>query len=82
MLCLLKSANARPGSQTEHTVDFSSVVTFVPQSLLHLSYFVWIRPPSRFFAEAGSRREHRRACSRGPDRQQYESKPSANGFTG
>jgi len=82
MLCLLKSAKARPGSQTEHTVDFASVVTVVPQSLLHLFYVVWIRPPSHFLAEAGSGKQRRRACSRGPEGQQYEGNPSANGFTG
>jgi hypothetical protein len=32
----LKSANARPSSETEDAIDLRAVVSFTPQSLLHL----------------------------------------------
>jgi len=43
ILNLLKSANARPGSETEHTIDFPSVVSSALQSLLHLLNIVRMR---------------------------------------
>jgi hypothetical protein len=60
ILSLLKSANARPGSETEHTIDFSSVVSFALQRLLHLPNIVRMRNCWRFLAEVGSRSEWRR----------------------
>jgi hypothetical protein len=54
ILSLLKSANARPGSETEHAIDLASVVSFIAQSFLHLLNIVPMPDRWHFFAEVGS----------------------------
>ena len=36
ILSLLKPANARSGSETKDAIDFTAIVSFIAQSLLHL----------------------------------------------
>jgi hypothetical protein len=83
ILSLLKSANARPGSETEDAIDLPAVVSFVLQSLLHLPHIVAIPDRWYFFGgKVGAQSELRWTWSRDPDRQQYEDNPRARGFDG
>jgi hypothetical protein len=94
ILSFLKSANARPGSETEDAIDLPAVVPFALQGLLHLLDVVPIDivpidivpmpVHGHFFAfaEVGSRSGRRRAWAGDPRRQQYEDNPSPRGFAG
>jgi hypothetical protein len=79
---LLKSANARPGSETEDAVELSPVLSFALQSFLYLPDIVPLHDSGHSFADVRFRNERRRAWSRVPYRQQYEGNPSARGFAG
>src|SRR5260370_31742795 len=79
---LLKSANARPGSDTGDVIDLPAVVSFVPQNLLHLLDIVSIPSRRHFFAHIGSRSERRRGGSQDPCRHQYEDNPRPRRFAG
>jgi hypothetical protein len=61
---LLKSANARLGSETGDATDLPAVVSFVAQNLLHLLDIVPIPSRRHFFADIGSRSERPGVVSR------------------
>ncbi|MGA7892763.1 MAG: hypothetical protein WCA49_06050 [Candidatus Sulfotelmatobacter sp.] len=63
ILSLLKSANARPGSETEDTINLAAVLSFVLQSLLHLLYVVPIPNRRDFFTKVAAGNERARAWS-------------------
>jgi hypothetical protein len=68
--------------ETEDAIDLPAVVSFAPQTLLHLFDIVPILGRWHFFAEVGYRSERRRAWSRDPRRQQYEDNPGPRSFAG
>jgi len=66
ILSLLKSANARPGSETEDSIDLRSVLPVVLQRFLYLSDVVPLHERGRHFANVGSGSERSRAWSGDP----------------
>ena len=74
ILSLLKSANARPGSETEDPIDFRSVLSVALQSFLYLPDIVRLHESGHcgghVFAEIGSGSEQSSAWSGNPRCQQ------------
>src|ERR1700680_2550265 len=70
ILSLLKSANARSGSETEHAINLPAIVSFAAQIFLHLPDIVPLHDRWHFFAEVGSRRGRSRVWSSRDHRRQ------------
>ena len=70
ILSFLKSANARPGSETEDAVDFPPVLSVTLQSFLYLLHIVRLHDSGHFFIDVRFRSERSPAWSRDPRRQQ------------
>jgi hypothetical protein len=70
ILSLLKSADARSGSQTDDTIDPASIAAFVLQNLLHPIYIFRIRDRWCLVTGGGSRSCRPPAWSRDPWRHQ------------
>jgi hypothetical protein len=81
ILSLLKFGKARPGSETEHTIDCPSILSFALESLLSLFTIVRMRNCWRLFAGVDSRGQWRRAWSGIPSGQQYENDTSPRSLT-
>ncbi len=70
VLSLLKSANARPGSETEDAIDLPLVLSFALQSFLYLPDIVPLHDSGDFFADVSFRSERGRAWAGDPQHQQ------------